>query len=428
MDTFDKILREQYIEYTKNLDVTSYSDGVRQTHNPSGRAYAAVVWDYFSNGCSLRLLNPQTFHEPVWRTLSVLQELFGSFCGANIYLTPAGTQGFAPHWDDIEAFVLQLEGKKRWRVYNPRSAEEVLPRYSSPNLTQEEIGEPIIDVVLEPGDTLYFPRGYIHQAEAVSDTYSLHITISMYQKNAWVDVLEKIFSPASLNGMAEKDVSLRKGLPIGCIGYMGSTAAQIYANDVWKNERCSNISNLRKKFKEEVMSRVSSMLTEDVLDRAMDEFARQFVRVALPPCPTEADKECTVEYDGEYWHSTMFRGRAEIEPETKIKLLGSSTLRVVQEWGDAKDEYRVYHSVENSREYEGREEQFVVVDKKHLPAVQHLIIMYPRYTAIEDLPLATLEDKMTVAMSLWEQRLVITETPLPSDDYSSSNESNSSSE
>ena len=37
-----------------------------------------------------------------------------------MYLTPAGTQGFAPHYDDIEAFVLQLEGQKHWKVYNPR--------------------------------------------------------------------------------------------------------------------------------------------------------------------------------------------------------------------------------------------------------------------------------------------------------------------
>ena len=47
------------------------------------------------------------------------------------YLTPSNSQGFAPHYDDIEAFVLQLEGKKHWRLYSPRFDGEVLPRFSS---------------------------------------------------------------------------------------------------------------------------------------------------------------------------------------------------------------------------------------------------------------------------------------------------------
>ena len=31
------------------------------------------------------------------------------------------------------------------------------------NFSQDEIGEPILDVILEAGDLLYFPRGTIHQ-------------------------------------------------------------------------------------------------------------------------------------------------------------------------------------------------------------------------------------------------------------------------
>jgi lysine-specific demethylase/histidyl-hydroxylase NO66 len=78
-------------------------------------------------------------------------------------LTPAGTQGFAPHYDDIEAFVLQLEGKKRWRVYKPLKKQDVLPRFSSNNFSQADVKDPVIDVTLEAGDLLYFPRGWIHQ-------------------------------------------------------------------------------------------------------------------------------------------------------------------------------------------------------------------------------------------------------------------------
>ena len=31
------------------------------------------------------------------------------------------------------------------------------------NFTDADIGEPILDVILEAGDLLYFPRGLIHQ-------------------------------------------------------------------------------------------------------------------------------------------------------------------------------------------------------------------------------------------------------------------------
>ncbi|XP_022235071.1 ribosomal oxygenase 1-like isoform X2 [Limulus polyphemus] len=136
----DRILREKHLQFSKNIDITSYVNGKRETHNPDGRCYAPVVWDFYQNGCSVRLLNPQTYSRTVWKLCSVLQEYFGSFVGANVYLTPAGTQGFAPHYDDIEAFILQLEGKKLWKLYSPRSPSEELPRYSSRKFTLVKTG------------------------------------------------------------------------------------------------------------------------------------------------------------------------------------------------------------------------------------------------------------------------------------------------
>ena len=73
--------------------MTSYTDGKRETHNPEGRAYAPVVWDFYNNGCSLRMLNPQTFDNQVWKLCATLQDFMGSFVGTNMYLTPPGTQG-----------------------------------------------------------------------------------------------------------------------------------------------------------------------------------------------------------------------------------------------------------------------------------------------------------------------------------------------
>ena len=34
-------------------------------------------------------------------------------------LTPEGAQGFDPHFDTHEVFVLQVEGHKHWRLYGP---------------------------------------------------------------------------------------------------------------------------------------------------------------------------------------------------------------------------------------------------------------------------------------------------------------------
>ena len=38
---------QENIQYSVNLDIVSYEDDRRETHNPVGRAYAPVVWDYY---------------------------------------------------------------------------------------------------------------------------------------------------------------------------------------------------------------------------------------------------------------------------------------------------------------------------------------------------------------------------------------------
>ena len=74
--------------------------------------------------------------------------------GANVYLTPPGTQGFAPHYDDVDVFLLQLEGKKEWRVYEPPKENDRLARFSSGNFSQNEIGKPCLEMTLKAGDML----------------------------------------------------------------------------------------------------------------------------------------------------------------------------------------------------------------------------------------------------------------------------------
>lgn len=44
--TIDEMLRSNIVEFTKNIDITSYENGVRETHNPDGKLKSTK---YFTN-------------------------------------------------------------------------------------------------------------------------------------------------------------------------------------------------------------------------------------------------------------------------------------------------------------------------------------------------------------------------------------------
>lgn len=396
---FDKILRNHKLEFTTNIDVVTYVDEQKQTHNKEGRAFAPLVWDFFHQGCSIRLLNPSTYSRNCWKHLSTLQELFGTCVGANIYLTPAGTQGFAPHYDDIEAFVLQLEGKKRWRVYKPISKAEQLPRNSSMNFTQKEIGEPIIDCILEPGDLLYFPRGYIHQANACDDTHSLHITVSCYQKNSWADFLGKLL-PGALEIASMEDIEYRKGLPINYLLNNGVA---------FDNEK---ITEDRKKFFDKTARLIKKLIDYVPIDAAVDQMGKQFIHDSLPPCLNESEQSRSIHGNGEKWNDQKMRVEniVEIEPDTAVKLVRRNCMRLAVE-GDA---CFIYHNLENARIWHEKEPQYLEVESEAAPAIEFLINNYPNYCTVEELPLKTIEARIVVASCLYDVGLLVTGEPLDS--------------
>jgi lysine-specific demethylase/histidyl-hydroxylase NO66 len=157
--------------------------------------------------------------------LSTLELELQCMVGANAYLTPPNaSQGFAPHYDDIEAFCLQLQGSKRWKVYQPTLK---LPRTSSEDFSVEEVEglTQVMDVTLEEGDLLYMPRGWIHQACTLKDNngHSLHLTVSAMQQWAWADLLDMVMPEAlEATSLSETYSSLRQGLPRGFMDYMGA--------------------------------------------------------------------------------------------------------------------------------------------------------------------------------------------------------------
>ena len=74
---------------------------------------------------------------------------------------------------------------------------------------------------------------------------------------------------------------------------------------------------------------------------------------------------------------------------------------------------RLYHCVENTREYHEAEPQFIEIEAEHAEVVENLIQAYPSYLSLEMLQTKDLE----IIQTLWENKLIVTRNPLDGDQY-----------
>ena len=326
VDDVQSLLAAGRLRYGLHVDVTRYDAAAgRTTLNDAQRvAPADAVWRRYADGCSVRVLHPQRWLDAPHAALRVLERHFRCAAGSNAYLTPAGAQGFAPHFDDIDAWVLQLEGRKRWRLYAPRNAAEVLPRVSSRNFSEAELGPPTLDVVLQPGDVLYMPRGCIHQAVSLPESHSLHVTLSTGHANTWADLLE-LALPAALAEAAEELPAMRAGLPrllLDRVGVMHAPEPGAEADGDDVAEREAMIATAQ--------SLVRAVLERLPLDAAADQLGARFMRTRLAPPRVGAPASAPP---------------PKLGPRSKVRLRFAGAARLVVE----DDEACVYHPFANER-------------------------------------------------------------------------------
>lgn len=145
------------------------------------------VYELFRSGGTVTWNSLEQIVPAVRRLTDVFADEFACDSEAVAFLTPAGNDGYAPHHDPVDVFVLQLEGTKAWNIWSPpadRSSSEA-------TYAPEQLGPPDMETLLEPGDVLYLPYGTPHAA-AAKDSMSLHISIIVRRKS-WRDlVLETV--------------------------------------------------------------------------------------------------------------------------------------------------------------------------------------------------------------------------------------------
>lgn len=138
---------------------------------------------------------------------TMLEQALSTRVHTNVYASFGKESAFRTHHDPHDVLVLHLHGRKRWSCFGQRPEA-----YADTPLVPEQHIPPLQwEVVLEPGDILFLPRGEVHCA-AIEGKPSLHLTHSLNWPRG-SDLLKWVA------GNAMADLAFDRDIPI-----YGSTA------------------------------------------------------------------------------------------------------------------------------------------------------------------------------------------------------------
>jgi hypothetical protein len=200
----DNILWAHEARIPDFLDVTKRSKSLepRDTDPTRLRDWAHAA---FESGATLVYKRIHDLSVTVARLQRDLESAILGRVRVNGYLTPPRSRGLAAHFDSHDTLILQIHGKKRWRLFGEGQTRLPLESQRRPVLPSERRAK-ATEIELEAGDLLYVPRGHIHDAATDRDA-SLHLTAGLYPI-LWSDVLLHLVRQKSAS-----DVALRRSLP-----------------------------------------------------------------------------------------------------------------------------------------------------------------------------------------------------------------------
>ncbi|WP_159617280.1 cupin domain-containing protein [Arthrobacter zhaoguopingii] len=179
-----------------------------------------ALWRKFADGATLVLQALHRTWEPIAEFNARLSTELGHPVQANAYITPPQNRGFDDHYDVHDVFVLQIEGTKRWIIHEPVLPDPLRDQVWTDRraaVADAAKGEAYIDTVLEPGDVLYLPRGWLHAAQAQGEV-SIHLTLGIHSWTRYA--LAEQLAQAAL-ALLRDDPEMRRTLPLGVDGPAG---------------------------------------------------------------------------------------------------------------------------------------------------------------------------------------------------------------
>ena len=153
---------------------------------------------------------------------------------ANLYASWKKEEGFGIHFDDTDTLILQVAGRKQWRVWNPTRQYPLRPDIEEVPWPTEA---PIWNAELVDGSMLYIPRGWWHAPKPV-DEPSLHITITM-PNSSGVDLIHWMANEFRKYTVARQNVPLLSSdqIQIEFIEQMLGCIREFWSEDVLERYR-----------------------------------------------------------------------------------------------------------------------------------------------------------------------------------------------
>ena len=162
---------------------------VKETHLIEPRRYhyrpehkllvsAPALVEHLRAGATLILNEVEVCHRPLRECAMALEALFGVHVFVNLYAGFGHERGFLRHWDSQDTLILQIAGRKDWKVWAPTRRWPLDPDVSE---APQPTGEPVWNGLLSEGAMFYIPRGWWHVATPV-DEPCLHLTVTIQNK------------------------------------------------------------------------------------------------------------------------------------------------------------------------------------------------------------------------------------------------------
>lgn len=377
-------LGSEDLEYYRDINTVRCMNGKKKVFNKAGKVkYDVLIRNMVQNKATVQFHQPQRFKDELWRIQENLESFFGALVGSNVYITPPDSQGLPAHYDDVEVFILQLEGQKQWRLYKP-----IVPLAADYSIvTEETLGTATHDITLKAGDLLYFPRGTIHQASTLPGAnHSTHLTISTYQKMSWGDLLLDIL-PGILCESSRTDVTLRYGMPmrflLGGGGYLSTC-----------RDLATYLRHLADRIETEPQEIYSAHMKRDFIMNRLPPFCQQNQLAPSGKIPVLEDTVCLRFKDHMLITVEPSQRTTDEVPELAIFVLHSLK------------NHRKSHMMSAGSDQAGEHNLFsgLQFPLSHLQALQQL-------QQVERLPVAHLqlakpEDKLSLVLALWSESLL----------------------